>query len=70
MHDALIPQLAAQIDKLLHEYRALQEENKHLKQQATQWREERQLLIEKNALACNRIETMILRLKQWDTPHE
>jgi cell division protein ZapB len=70
MHDALIAQLATQIDTLLHAYQALQEEHKHLKHQANQWREERQLLIEKNTLACNRIETMILRLKQWDTPHE
>ncbi|RYZ91814.1 MAG: TIGR02449 family protein [Moraxellaceae bacterium] len=70
MHTALIAQLAAQIDRLVHEYHALQEENNQLKQQAQHWQQERQLLIDKNNLACTRIETMIQRLKKWDAPHE
>jgi uncharacterized protein (TIGR02449 family) len=70
MHDALMAQLAAQIETLLAHYQALQVENTRLKHQSAQWQEERQLLIEKNTLACTRIETMIKRLKQWDAPHE
>lgn len=69
MHDALIAQLAAQVDKLLQQYQDVQAQNQQLKQQAALWREERQVLIEKNALACKRIESMIQRLKQWDS-HE
>jgi cell division protein ZapB len=69
MHDALIAQLAAQVDKLVQQYQGLQAENLQLKQQAQLWQQERQLLIEKNELACKRIESMIQRLKQWDT-HE
>ncbi|HEY6527623.1 MAG TPA: TIGR02449 family protein [Cellvibrionaceae bacterium] len=70
MHEALIAQLATQIDRLLHDYHALREENNQLKQQALHWHQERQLLIDKNNLACTRIETMIQRLKKWDAPHE
>ncbi|MEY4588708.1 MAG: hypothetical protein RL497_784 [Pseudomonadota bacterium] len=67
MHDALIAQLATQIDTLLHQYQTLQAEHQQLKQQAALLREERQALIEKNTLAYTRIETMIARLKLWDT---
>lgn len=70
MHDSLIPQLAAQLDRLLAEYAALKAENAQLKQAAVQWQQERQLLIDKNTLACNRIEAMIARLKKWDGSHD
>ncbi len=70
MHDSLIPQLAAQLDRLLGDYAALKAENAQLKQAASEWRQERQLLIDKNTLACNRIEAMIERLKKWDGPRD
>ncbi|HMW49025.1 MAG TPA: TIGR02449 family protein [Cellvibrionaceae bacterium] len=70
MQDSLTAQLAAQLDRLLHEFAALKAENAQLKQAAQHWQQERQLLIDKNTLACNRIEAMIARLKKWDGPHD
>lgn len=70
MHDPLIAKLSAQIERLIAEHQALKAEHQQLQQAAHTWREERQLLIDKNTLACNRIEAMIARLKKWDGPHE
>lgn len=67
---SLLPKLAAQLDRLLHEYQALKAENAELKQAADLWQQERQVLIDKNTLACNRIEAMIARLKKWDATHD
>ena len=68
MHDPLIAKLSAQIERLIAEHQALKAEHQQLQQAAHTWREERQLLIDKNTLACNRIEAMIARLKKWDGP--
>ena len=70
MHDVLIAQITTQLDALLARYRALEAENHRLKTEADHWQQERQMLIEKNTLACTRIEAMIGRLKKWDLPHE
>jgi cell division protein ZapB len=68
MHQKLVAEINQQLDQLLAKHRLLEAENQQLKQAQRQWLEERQRLIEKNALACNRIEAMISRLKGLEMP--
>ncbi|HDZ56436.1 MAG TPA: TIGR02449 family protein [Pseudomonas xinjiangensis] len=44
----------------------LQQQNKHLVAQERNWRDERMQLIEKNDLARQKVEAMILRLKSLE----
>lgn len=55
--------LEHQIDQLIYRCHQLEQENRSLRQQESQWRKERTRLIEKNELARTRVEGMILRLK-------
>lgn len=58
--------LEIQIDKLVQAYQHLAEENQALQTQQASLIAERDALLEKNALARDRIEAMIARLKAMD----
>lgn len=58
--------LEIQIDKLIQAYQRLAEENQVLQTQKASLITEREALLEKNALARDRIEAMIARLKAMD----
>ncbi len=63
MADQQIKSLAAKIDDLITLCAQLNDENRRLKSQATQWAQEREQLIEKTEIARNKVETMISRLR-------
>lgn len=66
MSDNLLLSLETKIDRLLIQCQRLQQENAELKARETDWQRERQRLIEKNELARNRVEAMIVHLKNLD----
>lgn len=55
--------IEAQLDELIQRYQQLQMDYQAICRQRDQWDTERARLLEKNALACARIETMLQRLK-------
>ncbi len=66
LHTQLLAQIDQQLDQLLNRCRHLEAENQRLRDAEAQWHSERQRLIDKNTLACSRIESMISRLKQLE----
>ncbi|MDM8568379.1 TIGR02449 family protein [Thiotrichales bacterium HSG1] len=58
--------LETKIDELIEISENLINENKYLRQNQTELMSERNALLEKNALACSRIEDMIARLKSME----
>ena len=63
MEDADLHALIAKVDLLLQRLEQLKAENRLLRANEKSWREERAHLIEKNDLARQKVEAMILRLK-------
>ncbi len=61
-----LQQLAEKLDNLINYSERLKRDNELLKQQERQWQSERTQLIEKNNLACNRVEAMITHLKSLE----
>lgn len=63
MDEPDINTLSERIKQLIALCDQLQQQNRHLVAQERSWREERMQLIEKNDLARQKVEAMILRLK-------
>ncbi|KAF1052483.1 MAG: hypothetical protein GAK43_01914 [Stenotrophomonas maltophilia] len=63
MEDADLHTLIAKFDLMLQRLEQLKAENRLLRSNEKHWREERAHLIEKNELARQKVEAMILRLK-------
>ena len=61
-----LQQLAEKLDSLINYSQRLKRDNELLKQRERQWQLERAQLIEKNNLACNRVEAMITHLKSLE----
>ena len=61
-----IDTLIEKVDRLIDIYDQLQLQNRQLLTQERNWREERLQLIEKNDLARQKVEAMILRLKSLE----
>jgi cell division protein ZapB len=61
-----IDTLIAKVDQLIDICDQLQLQNRQLQTQERSWREERLQLIEKNDLARQKVEAMILRLKSLE----
>lgn len=58
--------LSEKISQLISLCEQLQQQNQQLMSQERHWREERMQLIEKNDLARQKVEAMILRLKSLE----
>ncbi|SDU25918.1 TIGR02449 family protein [Halopseudomonas salegens] len=58
--------LSLRVSELIALCDRLQQQNQHLLAQERSWREERLQLIEKNDLARQKVEAMILRLKSLE----
>lgn len=67
MSDDLLLSLETKLDRLILLCTRLQQENSDLKARESEWRQERERLIEKNELARSRVEAMIAHLKSLDT---
>jgi cell division protein ZapB len=63
MADNQLQILEQKIDELIALCQQLNRENQALKADSTSWQRERQDLMDKNALARNRVEAMINRLR-------
>lgn len=63
MADKQLKSLANKIDDLIALCAQLDEENRKLKGEASQWMKERDQLVEKTEIARTKVETMITRLK-------
>lgn len=61
--NAELRRLEQKIDSLAALCRKLREENQSLKERHEEWERERTQLVEKTAIAKNRVESMISRLK-------
>ncbi|GGJ01922.1 TIGR02449 family protein [Halopseudomonas pertucinogena] len=61
-----IATLIEKVDRLIEICDRLQLQNRQLQAQERNWREERLQLIEKNDLARQKVEAMILRLKSLE----
>ena len=66
MEQSDITALVDKVDRLIDLCDQLQQQNRHLLTQERNWREERLQLIEKNDLARQKVEAMILRLKSLE----
>ncbi len=66
MEKLAVQSLEAQIDALIQICNQLADENRALRENQTHLMTERATLLEKNALARNRIEAMIARLKSME----
>lgn len=66
MEDPEINTLIAKVDQLIEICDQLHQHNRQLLAQERSWREERLQLIEKNDLARQKVEAMILRLKSLE----
>lgn len=66
MDEPDINMLTDKVSKLIAICERLQQQNQHLHAQERNWREERMQLIEKNDLARQKVEAMILRLKSLE----
>jgi cell division protein ZapB len=63
MEDADLQKLTAKFEQLIQRLEQLKAHNRLLMANEKVWREERGQLIEKNELARQKVESMILRLK-------
>lgn len=63
MQDVDLNTLAALVRQLTDRVDRLHQDNLRLRAQELKWREERAYLIDKNEMARQRVESMILRLK-------
>lgn len=63
MADPQLKALSTRIDDLIALCSQLDQENRKLKDEASQWLQEREQLVEKTELARTKVETMITRLK-------
>lgn len=70
MPQPLLAQVEAQLDQLIRRYKQLQVEYSTLHDRENQWLEERARLLEKNQLACARIDAMVERLKKLEADSE
>ncbi|HIZ52235.1 MAG TPA: TIGR02449 family protein [Candidatus Pseudomonas excrementavium] len=66
MDDSNINDLIEKIDRLIAICDRLHQQNQQLLAQERSWRDERLQLIEKNDLARQKVEAMILRLKSLE----
>ena len=66
MSQHTLQQLAEKLDNLINYSERLKRDNELLKQREQQWQLERTQLIEKNNLACSRVEAMITHLKSLE----
>lgn len=66
MDEPDINMLTDRVSQLIAICERLQQQNQHLLAQERNWREERMQLIEKNDLARQKVEAMILRLKSLE----
>jgi cell division protein ZapB len=66
MSQNTLQELAKKLDALINYSEQLKQDNELFKQREHQWRLERNRLIEKNNLACNRVEEMIVHLKSLE----
>ena len=63
MEDVALNKLSTLVEQLIRRVAQLNVENQRLLAQEHSWRKERSTLIEKNEMARQRVEAMILRLK-------
>jgi cell division protein ZapB len=63
MEDTELHALAVRLELLIQRVEQLKTQNRMLRANERSWREERAHLIEKNELARQKVEAMILRLK-------
>lgn len=63
MEDKQFNELSHKIDELIQLASSLDKENRLLKSQASDWKQEREQLVENTEIARNRVEAMISRLK-------
>lgn len=68
MSDSPLVNIEKQLDLLIAKCQQLAAENQRLRDDTEQWQHERTRLIEKNEMACTRIEAMIARLKRLEIP--
>ena len=66
MADDALKMLENKIDQLIDLCDELNRENQQLKAENLNWRRERQDLIDKNDLACQRVETTLNRLRSME----
>ncbi|MEQ8516864.1 MAG: DUF904 domain-containing protein [Chromatocurvus sp.] len=66
MADDALKMLENKIDQLIDLCGELNRENQQLKAENLNWRRERQDLIDKNDLACQRVETTLNRLRSME----
>ncbi len=66
MDEPDIDTLTEKVAQLIAICERLQQQNQHLLSQERNWRDERMQLIEKNDLARQKVEAMILRLKSLE----
>ena len=66
MADPQLQSLEQKIDELITLCRQLNRENQSLKADMAGWQAERQDLMDKNELACTRVEAMINRLREME----
>jgi cell division protein ZapB len=66
MSQNTLQELAKKLDALINYSEQLKQDNELFKQREHQWQFERNRLIEKNNLACNRVEEMIVHLKSLE----
>ena len=61
-----LQELAKKLNDLIDYSEQLKKDNELFKQRERQWQLERNHLIEKNKLACSRVEAMIVHLKSLE----
>ena len=66
MSQNTLQELAEKLDSLISYSEQLKRDNELFKQREHQWRLERNRLIEKNNLACDRVESMIAHLRSLE----
>ena len=66
MSQNTLQELAEKLDSLISYSEQLKRDNELFKQREHQWRLERNRLIEKNNLACDRVESMIAHLRNLE----
>jgi cell division protein ZapB len=66
MSQNTLQELAKKLDTLISYSEQLKKDNELFKQREYQWQLERNRLIEKNSLACSRVEAMIVYLKSLE----
>ncbi len=62
--------LEVKIDKLIKEFKRLEQEKTLLQAERDAWKSERAKLIKQNELARSRVEAMIERLKTMEQPND